>query len=74
MFGSTKEKLVKKSQGIMSTFTSMVDNLKQINQEAKAEHDLIEVQKQILIQEQKELSELLKQNEKLSRKIEEFLA
>jgi hypothetical protein len=71
--GKTVKSVIKKSENILSVFKSTVDNLLNLNQEALEEKSRREDQASILIDEAQEIGEMVKNNEKIVKKIQDFL-
>ena len=69
----TVKSVIKKSENIISVFKSTVDNLLNLNQEALQEKSNREDQASILIDEAQEIGEMIKNNEKVIDKIQDFL-
>lgn len=66
--------LVAKSKSAMSTFTATLANLRAINDEAQKEDATIANEQAILQKERDTLAQVMKDNSKVAKKIEEFLS
>lgn len=74
MFKSGKtNNLVARSKSAMTTFSAMLANLHSINEEAKQEDESIAEQQATLQDERDLLAKIITDNEKVAKKIEDFL-
>ena len=71
--GKTVKSVIKKSEDILSVFKSTVDNLLNLNQEALEEKSNRESEAEVLLKEAQEIGEMIKNNEKVIVKIQDFL-